>query len=197
VIPREPMGTDAGNRRCRPLEGWWYLGGGEPDVVLSPVFGDALFVDAAVGGDAVLEFLCAGAFAARHHQAAALGWFGGDFADGDFAGGSGQYREEQTCPRVWWSRSGRWEPSRPRCHRVAACRPIPRCRSRTFSEDDDTETSKNCLSPGEPPSSCLGGGRRSSVGGMAGVGKLVGHGSVGSLHHTPGSKRRRVPAKRR
>jgi hypothetical protein len=56
---------------------------------------EALLVDAPFGGDAVLVFLCPGAGAPRHHHTAVLGWFGGEFADRDFACGSGQYREEQ------------------------------------------------------------------------------------------------------
>jgi hypothetical protein len=64
--------------------------------VVSPLFvGDARLVDAPFGGDAVVAFLLAGFLASRHHQAATLPRFGGEFADRDFAGGSGQYREEQ------------------------------------------------------------------------------------------------------
>ena len=77
------------------LERWRFVGGGQPGLVLSPFFGDARLVDAPFGGDAVLKFLCPGARAPRHHQAAVLPRFGGEFADRGFAGGSGQYREEQ------------------------------------------------------------------------------------------------------
>ena len=56
---------------------------------------EALLVDAPLGGDAFVALLCAGAGAPRHHQAAVLPRLGGEFADRDFACGSGQYREEQ------------------------------------------------------------------------------------------------------
>ena len=78
-----------------PLEGWWFLGGGEPGLVSSLFVGDARLVDGPFGGDAVLLFFVAGAFAPRHHHTAVLARFGGEFADRDFACGSGQYREEQ------------------------------------------------------------------------------------------------------
>jgi hypothetical protein len=56
---------------------------------------EALLVYAPLGGDAFVALLCAGAGAPRHHQAAVLPRLGGEFADRDFACGSGQYREEQ------------------------------------------------------------------------------------------------------
>jgi hypothetical protein len=42
-------------------EGWWFVGGGEPSLVLSLFFGNACLVDGPLGGDAILALFGAGA----------------------------------------------------------------------------------------------------------------------------------------
>ena len=76
-------------------EGWRFVVGGEPLLAFSAFLGDTYLVDSSLGGDAFVALLCPGARAPRHHQAAVLPRLGGEFADRGFAGGSGQYREEQ------------------------------------------------------------------------------------------------------